>query len=288
MSISNFLFQIKEIISFNNGSDDKYNTAPIIVMDQSFTLINAALNVFNNCSIIEYVNWAYEVLIQPNNLELISLMNTRVFYCSTHFFHKIATEANEVLNIKKREENQNVMASKKEIKTKFLQSFTILQNSSSMEDFDEILKNIYNIFCSEIYTLEVMESLKYLDNIIIDRNIDIYDVFRSKSTSIKRDNKLCELWYTEDTKKSDILKNLKNNSKFNHYYNCLLIKIKNRNIQNPSHNVSNRFFNMQLFELITGRLHFSCLWSGLYYLHSLFINKYSYFKCFPHFIKVLC
>jgi hypothetical protein len=87
LSISNYLFQIKQI--FDHGVEDKYNVFPIVVMDQSFPLIISILKIFNGCNLIDYINWSYYVLVE-NNSRINDEMKTRVSFIFPLFInHKV-------------------------------------------------------------------------------------------------------------------------------------------------------------------------------------------------------
>ena len=93
-SISGYLFQIKEIFNESNGDDETYNIFPVVVMDQSFALMISILKIFNNCELIEYINWCYKVLFNENyeiqsNQSMKTLVGSFKFLDKRTFFKSI-------------------------------------------------------------------------------------------------------------------------------------------------------------------------------------------------------
>ena len=66
LSISKYLFSIKKLIEGNIGKK-KFACAPIMVMDNSWTLINSIMEIFNNCKVSQYINWSFEILIKKQD-----------------------------------------------------------------------------------------------------------------------------------------------------------------------------------------------------------------------------
>ena len=84
-SISSYLRQLKKILERQISESSYFTSSPIIVTDFSWALINSVLDTFNNCSITQYLNWTYDVLIKQSGIaNLNHLMKTKIILCSTH------------------------------------------------------------------------------------------------------------------------------------------------------------------------------------------------------------
>lgn len=77
--IGNYLSEIKLQLSLAT----KRNVLPkIIVTDMGWALIGSLLRVFNNCTMLEYLNWCYDLSFTKEAI----VLNKIVYYtCSTHF-----------------------------------------------------------------------------------------------------------------------------------------------------------------------------------------------------------
>ena len=84
-TISRYLSEIKLRLNVSQ----KKNVCPqIIVTDMSWALINSIMQVFNHCSVLEYLNCCYDCILKNIQFEKI------VYYtCSTHFIKNIIRKA---------------------------------------------------------------------------------------------------------------------------------------------------------------------------------------------------
>jgi len=106
---------------------------PVIVVDFSYAMINSVLKAYNNCSLQKYLEWTYEILVMNNNhTSILGIMNTRVNLCATHFLKNIIDKAKFI-----KDNKINIV-----YKT-FIYSFTLLQNSTSLNEFENFLFHIY-------------------------------------------------------------------------------------------------------------------------------------------------
>ena len=105
---------------------------------------------FNGVTILNYINWSFNLIQKPKNDEIYSqmsnFMKTRVLLCHTHFFKNIVIKTNEILRLKE-SVNEEDLATRREIKQIFQLGIAILQKSTSMSYFDRFLKNLFIIFC---------------------------------------------------------------------------------------------------------------------------------------------
>ncbi len=81
ITISNFLSEIKLRISLATTK----NVQPkIIVTDMSWALINSVMRVFNNCSMLEYLESCFSFIFEKKSFNMV------IYYtCSTHFIKNI-------------------------------------------------------------------------------------------------------------------------------------------------------------------------------------------------------
>ena len=84
-NISKYLAHIFNLIDNHAGINCK-RVAPIIVTDFSWALIYSVLKEFNSSTIINYLNWCFQILVYyQNNQNISNLFRTRIYLCSTHF-----------------------------------------------------------------------------------------------------------------------------------------------------------------------------------------------------------
>jgi len=83
ITIGNYLSEIKLRLSICS----KVNVFPkIIVTDFAWALINSVMRVFNDCTMLDYLNWCYKFVFHKEKTE-----NDMVVYytCSTHLIKNI-------------------------------------------------------------------------------------------------------------------------------------------------------------------------------------------------------
>jgi hypothetical protein len=120
-----FLFSIKKIFQTVKCAGQKQPFASIMVTDPSFALINSVHDVFNNCSLINYLDWTYEIFVENINLGIS--MPVKTILCSVHFLKLMAKKAKKM--IKPKEADQFSLGEA------FTLAFTILQHSFKFEEF---------------------------------------------------------------------------------------------------------------------------------------------------------
>jgi len=86
ITISRFLAELNRLLDQATTT----NILPkIIVTDMGWALINSVLRVFNNCDMIEYLNYCYKLLLE-NKVEFKDKRIKVIYYtCSTHFLVNI-------------------------------------------------------------------------------------------------------------------------------------------------------------------------------------------------------
>lgn len=62
-------------------------------------------------------------------------------------------------------------------KKSFIFSFTLLQNSTSLDEFENLLMNIFNFYCQKAKNTTFFSSLTYIKKKLIDRKLyDLNDI----------------------------------------------------------------------------------------------------------------
>ena len=85
ITIANFLSELKLRI---NMATTKNIYPKIIVTDMAWALINSLMRVFNNCSMLEYLDNCYGFLFSGSSFNMV------IYYtCSTHFIKNMIRKA---------------------------------------------------------------------------------------------------------------------------------------------------------------------------------------------------
>lgn len=143
-TISNYLSSIKDLLEKRS-----LPIASIVVTDNSWALIGAVMKTFNNTDPGKYLIWAYHLLVKDARLQLqlSSYMKTRLVICSTHYLKNLIKETK---NIKTESGNKKT----------FIFCFTLLQDSTTIEQMKLYLKRIFLVFNSRFFTKSVDNSIK--------------------------------------------------------------------------------------------------------------------------------
>lgn len=143
ISIGKYLLTIKNILEQNQVSLPK-----IIITDMSWALINSVLLIFNNCNMLNYLNYCF-LILKKHKYELTKIIKVKYYLCSTHFFKIIKKKVNK-LDIGK------------DVKILFLFSVVLLQNSGTLDEIDSYLKHVHNIFCNKFFDSSVKNSIEFI------------------------------------------------------------------------------------------------------------------------------
>lgn len=140
--------------------------APISVTDNSWAMTGAILKAINGHSASTYINLCFDILVtfsQDSRVnQLRDLIKTRTILCSTHYLKNFIKE------IKKK---TRCVKTRKLI----IFCFSLLQDCSSIDQFDKYLAEIYLIFNSKTKTnsVDLAKKVKLkinLDFILKDKN----------------------------------------------------------------------------------------------------------------------
>ena len=169
------------------------------------------------------------------------------YICSTHFL-KIFLKNSKKIKIDD------------EVKKMFIFMFTLILNSLTIEQIENYLMNIYNIFKSYYWDETVAYSIKILSKEIKERNIETIE--QRTPDERNRDNEFD--YFLDNTDGND--ESLNETNHFLNYFNAMLKKFEEINVNKMKMNkkfLKNRFYCPELFQLIAKKLHLIPLWSGI-------------------------
>ena len=250
-------------------------------MDFSWCNINSINSVFNGLSIIQYLNLTYDFLYEHKNdpQNILNIVKSMVYICSTHFLKIIIKRLN---NEKEKFQKSSMFQSK--VKTCIF-FFTLLQNSTTIEQFNIFLEHLYNIFMSKTKSLKTLNSLQILLNAVADRsyNEEIND-YIDFERDISFEQKL--LNQKQYVISEAPFENIKTDSPFTKYYKIFEKKLEILNDHlNDDNFEENEYFYPKFYKILTGYLHILPLWSGI--LLNKFSRYYNITQCNGDFIKRL-
>lgn len=141
--------------------------APFTVTDNSWAMTGSILKAFNGQSPASYINLCFDILIkysQNSNVEqLRALIRTRTLLCCTHYLKNFIKE------IKRKTQFENKKQKNKrtnKVIQMIIYCFTLLQDCSTIYQFDQYLHEIFILFNSQ-YKNELVElSLKVFISIL--------------------------------------------------------------------------------------------------------------------------
>ena len=162
LSISNELNYIRDTLNTKILSARKKCLPAILVTDFSWALINAVMKSLNNCSIVEYINWTYDVLCNKK-LYLQDAMYTIHYICAVHFLRIIIKKA------------KNEAGNNKDMLKRFIFTFTIIQNATSFDKLEKTFKDLFNLFCQHNKNDLFNESLNTITIELSNRGANVID-----------------------------------------------------------------------------------------------------------------
>lgn len=251
-TIEKYLVSIKN--NFKTHSSTSLNIFPaIIVTDHCWASINAIHAAFNGISIIQYLNWAYDLIVsQPSNFKLFKSVKTKHLLCSTHFLKNIVKEAREV------------GGPDKPLKA-FIYSFTLLLNSSQMSDFLRILEHMFIVFNAKFKTTLVSDSTFHLQTeLLVKRTIINF----TRNYNFNLENYLVQTNSSHDTDHiyfdQETLYNLRQNSPFRQFFDSRITTFHDfLRSQTVDSSEMNDYCNPKLFDIVKKCLYIFPLWSGI-------------------------
>jgi hypothetical protein len=261
INISIFLMQIKNFfLKYSSLCGKKYGFlypfAPVIVTDFSWPLINSVLDVFNHMSMMQYLEVAFEIIINRKK-EMLFQIHTIIHLCSIHYLKSFIRNSKKIIH---KDKNNEVL-----VKKTLIFCFTLLQNSTSIDEIEFLLQHIYNMFNISKKNQTFLHSICLIENRIKNRNLDQDFSYEDSKSDMDRLSSRFELNSKQNliiTKKQ--LKGLKNISPFKKYFDSFInTKLVNVNEMLDKNLEDNVFFNPMLFKLIRDLLYLLPLWTGV-------------------------
>ncbi|CAF0907232.1 unnamed protein product [Brachionus calyciflorus] len=253
-NISKFLFSIKYILE--SLGPDKNCLAKIIVTDFSWPLIKSILDVFNKMSVIEYLVWSFDFINSlynetndANELECV------IYLCSTHFLKNIIKQVNKTKTIEK-------------AKKALIFSFTLLQNSTTLQQIEDYLINIFTMFNSRYLDDITLFSIGIIKDEILFRRLEKTNIISPLSEN-KNSNEIKTVIDKRNIKLMETEETLVRSSPFSQHFEDFFKKTESKlelarsSNRNDLEQVENEYFSPELFKIIKNQLHLISLWSGL-------------------------
>jgi hypothetical protein len=255
-NVSLFLFQIKFILqkyyAMSKGIyKPSFESPPIIVIDQSWVLLNSILSVFNNLNITEFLKISFDCLINED-LSRFGEINTLPYHDSVHLMRNFIKNSKKIQHFTKESETAARKYS--------VFCFCLLQTCSTIADFVEVFLNVYNIFNQINKNEKFINSMIFIEHTIENRNINP-KIRLEESLKDKEHFKIREEIEKERPFTKTQLKNVKKSSPFRKYFDKLLKK-KCRRFDFDNKVARNDFFNPGLFNLINSHVSILPLWTG--------------------------
>lgn len=256
INISSYLTAIKSKIEL--FCDQRLIIFPkIIVTDESMALVHAVLKTFNNCSLLIYLNWCFDILTKDiSDQRYRQLMNVKIYFCATHLLKNMIRK---IKNLKHILENVRKTA---------VFCFTLIQNSKSLEEIDLFLFNIHNLFSNPYEDESFFQSFNFIKQAVKERRLSNIDISDDTLEERKRNENFqyfvqeSQLFFDFGTKE-----NLNTYSPFAIYFkskikeinSSLFTRIKNYFPKNRP----NIYYCPEIFNILTSKLHLTPLWTGI-------------------------
>lgn len=184
-------------------------------------------------------------------------LSTRTILCAGHFLKIIAKKADIIT---KRNENIHV-------KSAFLFAFSLLQNSTTIKEFENFLGNIIIMFGESNQTSECLASIKQIKKSVSTRNLDYVEKVLNTdlcSSKIGEDiSDMIELMNNSNKTIKESNTSLKKMSPFTWYFEKLLKDNMKSLNQDHKHCKPNIYYNFELVELISEYLYILPMWTGI-------------------------
>ena len=96
VSISSTLLPIKKSLE-NNISKKKMPFAKVFITDQSWAIINSILEIFNNCTINQYLSWCFDIVFKIERRKFLnSEMPMMAYVCASHFIKNMVYHTKKI------------------------------------------------------------------------------------------------------------------------------------------------------------------------------------------------
>ena len=231
-----------------------FQHSPIIVTDFSWGLINAVIRTFNNCSFETYINWCADLIIKKQVWKIHN-MQTINHLCYAHFMKLMAKKIKKVKKFTKNKNNRK-------LHQVALYSLAILQQSETIEEFNQNMKNCYNIFNTKYESNMKSKSLKEVKEKVMKGNF--YNNFHWREINENQNEKKEYLKYPISKNSS-----LKESSIFLNYFKKIInlnkknIYIKSKNSGKSNYKRFNNYYCPKIYDALFQYIHLMPLWSNV-------------------------
>ncbi|CAF1144677.1 unnamed protein product, partial [Brachionus calyciflorus] len=245
ITISRYLFTIKSKLIIDLLPE-------IVVVDMSWALINSISNIFNSCDILTYLKLSFEKLLVLNNEKFEEVIKVKVYLCSTHFLNSVIKKAKKI-------------KVKNNVRNAFIFSFTLVQNSKTIQELENYLINIFNIFNNQYFDRSVVYSLNTLKIKIRERNLSNLDISGERNPEkLSRDIDFKKFLKGTNENIGEKEEIIFRNSPFKTYFDELISKYKVRIQKTTSkYMINNEYFCPDLFNILENKLYLVPLWTGI-------------------------
>lgn len=212
--------------------------------DFSWALINAENRIFNNCNVQFYLKACFDLLISKNLNREDFKKNIKIicYICSTHFL-KIIIKKSKALKVNER------------IRIAFIYFFTLVQNSTRIDQVNIYLRTLFILFNSPTRTKETETSLKFLIDELKDRKLKNIEVPTVESEH--------ELEHTEQQQEQHTNSTLLYFEKYYHDYFEVLKNNLQSTTSSSSNSMPNQFYSPELFIILKEKLIYLPLWTAI-------------------------
>ena len=239
-----------------------------------------------------YLALCFEYLVIKSETRCIPPV--MIYLCSTHFMssfikkvkkitkkeeesisnHKVnKTNKNQENEIKKKIKKLNISKNKKAI----IFCFTLLQNASSLEEFNLLLENIYNFFNQPRKNIFFFKSKLFIERAIANRNLK-FDINFATTQSDRERSETFSKFKSSETKenKKKATDSYKASSPWTSYYSNMITEFQKTYRNDPKLEMTlelNVFWRPDMFKLITNLLYLTPVWSGIFIAVHFELNK---------------
>ncbi|CAF0919488.1 unnamed protein product [Brachionus calyciflorus] len=243
ITISSYLLSIKSKLSVESFPE-------IVVVDMSWALINSITNIFNSHDVLTYLKLSFKQIFE--NEEIGHGFKVKIYLCSTHFLKSIIKKTKKI-------------RVKNSVRNAFVFAFTLIQNSKTIQEIENYLVNIYNVFNNPYFERSVVYSLNLLQIKIRERNLLNIDISGERDPEqITRDidfNRIIQESKINPSEKEEIIIQ---DSPFRKYFDQLIDKYKsNLDKVKCKYQIINEYFCPELFQIIQEKLYLLPLWTGI-------------------------
>jgi len=259
-----FLYQIKFFLqkyySISSKSCKPVYQFPIIMLiDQSDVLLNSILCVFSNLTIVDFLRISFDCTIRKDFSEFDKVV-TAPYHDSIHLMRNFIKKTKKIKHFEKESENY--------VRKFSVFCFCLLQGSPTIEDFEFLLENIFNVFNQPNKNDAFIDSIVKIEYCIKNRNVNpnirMENSIKDKERyEMMEQIKKCESNDLNRPFTKNQLKSIKKESPFRKYFD-LKLKKKYKRFGFNEKMEENIFYNEGLFHLIYSYVSIIPLWTPIF------------------------